>query len=113
MRLDLGARPGAFVVHAIRLDGTAIEALASHIVAGSPARPMERDDTGLRIASTRENPWLEIDVRGLLAHAETSSVECVEVELERESGAAELAALITCAVGEALDARPSSTNPTH
>jgi len=96
--------PGAFVLRSLRLDGAGVEAFADRLVA-SGVRTTRRRDGAIGIASAHGGAWLEFDLRGLRADADATAYSRVAIELQRESGAAELAALITSAVGEALDGR--------
>ncbi len=96
--------PGAFVLRSLHLDGAGVETFAGRIVASS-VRTAARRDGGVGIASAHGGAWLEFDIRGLGAQGDGMNVSHVAIELQRESGTAELAALIASAVGEALVGR--------
>jgi hypothetical protein len=107
VRVEFG-QPGAFMLRALRIDGIAVEELAGRI-ASSGVRTTQRRDGAVGIASAHGGAWVEFDIRAPRAGAAPCSR--VDIELQRESGAAELAALITSAVGDALDAGNARTPP--
>jgi len=107
VRVEFG-QPGAFMLRALRIDGVAIEGLVDRI-ASSSVRTMQRRDGAVGVASAHNGAWVEFDIR--TRQADTPPCGRVEIELQRESGAAELAALITSAVGDALDARDAHPMP--
>ncbi|MET0224932.1 MAG: hypothetical protein ABW187_00660 [Dokdonella sp.] len=66
------------------------------------ARMPPRRDGAVGIASAQAGAWVEFDMRGARAADDGRSFIRISIELLRESGAAELAALITSAVADGL-----------
>lgn len=104
LRLDLGTKPGVFTIRGMRIDGVAVGGLAGRIVSASSRMP-SGEDAAVVVAGLRGGAWVELDMSGLLPEPGLERSAHVELELQRESDAAELVSFITCAVDEALAAR--------
>lgn len=94
-------QPGAFVVRSLRLDDVAVKDFADRLTSTSARMPPRRDGA-VGIASAQAGAWVEFDMRGARAADDGRSFIRISIELLRESGAAELAALITSAVADGL-----------
>jgi hypothetical protein len=104
LRVELGTKPGVFTIRGMRIDGVAVDDLASRIVSASSRMPAD-GGAAIVVVGLRGGAWLELDLQGLLPDPAGGRSVHVELELQRETDTAELASFIACAVDEALASR--------